>query len=139
MQSLSNNAPHTPYQVASLPIALLIGDLLAFTIFVIVGRLSHGFTSDWLINVVRILTPFLIGWLVVAIPVGAYRVEGLRKPGWLLARTAAAWLLGNGIAFALRALIFQNNMTWPFALTSIAFTGLFILGWRACYLWWYNR
>ncbi|MBX2997937.1 MAG: DUF3054 domain-containing protein [Caldilineaceae bacterium] len=60
MQSLSNR-PHTPYQVASLPIALLIGDLLAFTIFVIVGRLSHGFTSDWLVNVARILTPFLIG------------------------------------------------------------------------------
>jgi hypothetical protein len=138
MQSISNH-PVEPARIFSLPAVLLIGDVLALLIFVIIGRLSHGLTDDWLLNVARIATPFLIGWFVVAIPAGAYRANRLTSPGWLLGRTAIAWLVGNGIAFALRALIFQNNVTLPFALTSVAFTGLFLLGWRACYLWWYNR
>jgi hypothetical protein len=138
MQSVSNH-PAEPARLFTLPVVLLIGDLLALLIFVIIGRLSHGFTSDWLLNVARIATPFLIGWFVVAIPVGAYRADRLTSPGWLMGRTAIAWLVGDGVAFALRALLFQNNVTWPFALTSIAFTGLFLLGWRIGYLWWYNR
>jgi hypothetical protein len=138
MQSISNH-PVEPARIFSLPAVLLVGDVLALLIFVIIGRLSHGLTDAWLLNVARIATPFLIGWLVVAIPAGAYRADRLTSPAWLMGRTAIAWLVGNGIAFALRALLFQNNVTLPFALTSVAFTGLFLLGWRACYLWWYNR
>jgi hypothetical protein len=139
MQSISNQPVEPGRRLFSLPAALVIGDVLALLIFVIVGRLSHGFTSDWLINVVRIVTPFLIGWFVVAIPVGAYRSDLLTSPGQLMLRSAAAWIVGNLIAFAVRAFLFQNNVTIPFALTSVAFTGLFLLGWRAVYLWWYNR
>ncbi len=139
MQSASNHPVKPGRRLFSWPLALLIGDVLALLIFVIIGRLSHGFTSDWLLNVARIVTPFLIGWFVVAIPVGAYRADLLTSPGSLMARAAVAWIVGDLLAFALRALLFQDNVTMPFALTSVAFTGLFLLGWRAVYLWWYNR
>jgi hypothetical protein len=139
MRSTSNNSAQVSEETFALPVGLLIGDVLAFLIFVIVGRTSHGFTNDWLINIVRIVTPFLIGWFVASFPLGAYRADLLQHPGSLMGRSVMAWLIGSGIAFALRAFLFQNNVTIPFALTSIAFTGLFLLGWRAVYLWWYNR
>lgn len=123
----------------SAPAALLIGDVLAFLFFVILGRISHGFTSDWLINVARIATPFLIGWFVVALGVGAYRRDRLRHPAAFLGWSALAVLAGDGVAFLLRSLLFQNNVTLPFALTTLAFTMLFVLGWRGIYAWWYNR
>lgn len=139
MRSTSNDSTQMPNGTLALPLALLIGDVLAFLIFVILGRASHGFSGDWLINVARIVTPFLIGWFVAAFPLGVYRADLLHQPGTAMFRTVLAWLVGNGIAFALRAYLFQNNVTIPFALTSIAFTGLFLLGWHAVYLWWYNR
>ncbi|MCB0115959.1 MAG: DUF3054 domain-containing protein, partial [Caldilineaceae bacterium] len=137
-QSVSKH-PVEPGRLPSVPVALVVGDVLALLIFVIIGRLSHGFTSDWLINVARIATPFLIGWFVVAFVVGAYRADLLTSPASMMARAAAAWIVGDLLAFAIRSFVFQNNVTLPFALTSVAFTGLFLLGWRAVYLWLYNR
>lgn len=139
MYTTSDDSAQRTGRQAAFPPALLIGDVLALLVFVVVGRLSHGFTGDWLSNVVRIAAPFLIGWFVAAFPLGAYRPDLLHRPGLLLLRTAPAWLVGNGLAFALRAFLFQDNVTLPFALTSMAFTGLFLLGWRAVYLWWINR
>lgn len=139
MQSVSKPPVNSDAPLLSLPPVLVIGDVLALLIFVIIGRLSHGFTNDWLINVARIATPFLIGWFAVALLIGAYRADLLRAPTALLWRSAVAWIVGDLLAFALRAFLFQNNVTLPFALTSVAFTGLFLLGWRAVYLWWHNR
>jgi hypothetical protein len=138
VQFLSQGTSNRPL-LSQVPVALIIGDLLAFLFFVVLGRASHGFTNDWLINVARIVTPFLIGWFVAAIPLGAYQVERLYEPRFFLVRTVMAWILGILAAFALRAFLFGNNVTLPFALTTIAFTGLFVVGWRAVYLWWYNR
>jgi hypothetical protein len=138
LQSLSQGSSNKTL-LSQVPVALLIGDVLAFLFFVILGRASHGFTNDWLINVARIVTPFLMGWFIVALPIGAYRGDLLKNPKALLGRSTVAWLLGVLIAFGLRAYIFGNNVTLPFALTTIAFTALFVIGWRAVYLWWYNR
>jgi len=105
-------------------------------LFVVIGRISHGMTNDWLVNLLRIATPFVLGWAVAAIVVGAYQPGLWRKPAGFLARSAAAWLLGNGLAFLLRHFLMQDRITLPFALTSIAFTGLFLLAWRIVFLIW---
>ena len=139
MKSLSQPGIGDARSVFSAPVALVVGDILAFLLFVVVGRISHGFTSDWLVNVARIATPFLIGWLVVSLPIGAYRASRLAAPASFLGLSIVAVLAGDLVAFFLRAVLFQNNVTVPFALTTLAFTTLFVVGWRAVYVVWYNR
>lgn len=107
--------------------------------FVVIGRLSHGMTTDWLVNLARIATPFVLGWLAAAFLLGAYRPYLWRTPGPFLVRSVAAWLLGNGFAFLLRHYLMGDRVTMPFALTSIAFTGLFLLAWRLIFLVWPSR
>lgn len=116
-------------------VALLgIGDLLMLLLFVVIGRISHGMTSDWLVNVLRIATPFVLGWGVAAWAAGAYRPGLWLEPAHFLARSAAAWLPANGLAFLLRYFVMQDRVTLPFALTSVGFTGLFLLAWRLLFL-----
>lgn len=136
MNSVREKSVSSPVRA---PLILALGDGIALLSFVILGRISHGFTSDWIVNVLRISTPFLLGWFVLALLLGAYRLDLLSRPSVMMGRSALAWIGGNLVAFAIRAWFFQNNVTLPFALTSIAFTGLFLLGWRALYLWWVNR
>lgn len=103
-------------------------------LFVVIGRISHGMTADWLPNVLRIATPFVLGWALAALLLGAYRPGLWRNPHQFLLRSAAAWLLANGLAFLLRAAVMGDRVTLPFALTSIAFTGLFLLVWRLLFM-----
>ena len=108
-------------------------------LFVVLGRISHGMTSDWLINLLRIATPFVVGWAIAALITGAYRSQLWHKPTDFLTRSSGAWLLGNGLAFLLRYFVMQDRITLPFALTSIAFTGLFLLAWRIAFLVWQTQ
>jgi len=115
---------------------LAAGDLLMLLLFVVIGRMSHGMTSDWLVNLLRIATPFVLGWAIAAIATGAYRPRSWQKPTEFMVRSVGAWLLGVGLAFLLRHFLMQDRITLPFALTSVAFTGLFLLVWRVGFLVW---
>ncbi len=117
-------------------VILALGDLAVLLLFVVIGRMSHGMTSDWLVNVVRIATPFVAGWAIAAFVIGAYRPNLWQRPADFLRRSAAAWLLGVGLGFLLRYFVMHDRITLPFALTSVAFTGLFLLSWRSAYLVW---
>lgn len=143
MHSLSERSSsfgaENPNRNRTITLTLLVGDLLAFLVFVMVGRLSHGLTSDWLINVARIATPFLLGWAVAALMLGVYRPRLLRTPTRFLLLSAAAVVLGDLIGFGLRAWLFQNSVPLTFALTSVAFTLLFVAGWRGIYVVLFNR
>ncbi|RME58845.1 MAG: DUF3054 domain-containing protein [Caldilineae bacterium] len=131
-RTASSNTPSTT-------ITLLVGDVVMLLLFVVVGRLSHGLTQDWIPNIARIATPFLIGWLVAAFAVGAYRENLVDRPMAFLARSALAWLVGDALGFLLRAFVFQDIVIRPFALATLAFTGLFLLGWRCIFLIWARR
>ncbi len=98
MQSITEKSSPSPLAA---PLTLAIGDGVALLVFVILGRISHGFTNDWLINVARIVTPFWIGWFALALLLGVYRADLLPKPASLMARSALAWVGGNLVAFAL--------------------------------------
>ena len=124
--------------VARLPSrrVLAFGDLLAFLLFIILGRMSHTTAgpADWLLNAPRIGAPFLMGWAVAALIFGAYSRGRLSARRFLL-NSLLAVLVADLIAFALRAYLFANNVTLAFALTTLAFTVLFVVGWRLLYLW----
>ena len=114
--------------------ALVIGDLLMLLLFVALGRISHGMTSDWLINLLRIATPFVVGWAIAALLFGLYRSHLWDMSGVFLCRSALGIVTANGFAFLLRRVLFQDRVTIPFALTSLVFTALFVLAWRLVFL-----
>ncbi|MBI3958542.1 MAG: DUF3054 domain-containing protein [Chloroflexi bacterium] len=133
MKSSPHNTSTSKLSFWQLP-ALAVGDLLMLLLFVVIGRISHGMTSDWLVNVLRIATPFVAGWFITAFLLGLYRPHLREMPGAFLARSAAGVVVANGLAFLLRSAFFQNRVTIPFALTSLAFTALFLLAWRLLFL-----
>lgn len=138
VSSSPQSVTETPSSARKISV-LASGDLLMLLTFVIIGRISHGMTSDWLVNVLRIATPFVLGWVIAALLFAAYRPWLWRRPTDFLVRSAAAWFLGNGLAFLLRHFAMQDRITLPFALTSIAFTGLFLLAWRIAFLVWQTQ
>jgi Na+-driven multidrug efflux pump len=138
--SASTPSGHSEQQKQANPAAILIvGDVLAFVIFVVLGRISHHMTSDWLVNVARIATPFLLGWFVVGVATGIYRRDLVGRPTVFMLRSVVTWVLGVPLGFLLRKFVFHDNVTVPFALTSLAFTALFLIGWRGVFSWWFNR
>lgn len=115
---------------------LAAGDLAAFLIFVILGQVVHNGARpvDWLTQGPRIAAPFLFGWMAAALVVRVYPGPvPLPAPRFLL-NSLLALLLADLIAFALRAYLFVGAVTWPFALTALAFTTLFVVGWRLAFL-----
>ncbi len=69
-------------------LVLVVGDLLMLLIFVVIGRISHGMTSDWLVNVLRIATPFVVGWAIAALITGAYRPHPISTIRWGILRNS---------------------------------------------------
>ena len=119
---------------ASLPV-LLAGDVLALLAFVLVGLSSHQMTSGVVANVTRIAAPLLIGWFAAVLLVGAYRLPAPGTRGDFLRRSALAWLLGIGLGLLLRNTVFGSNFSPVFAIITLVFTGLFLLGWRTAFAW----
>jgi len=118
-------------------LALLVGDVVAITLFVLLGELSHGI--DPLANLTYIVTntlgPFLVGWVVVGVPAGVYsdtRGETLRR---VAVRTAGAWLGADVVAQAIRAtpFIVGGGSVWAilvFGAVSYLVGGLILVTWR---------
>jgi len=112
---------------------LFVGDLLAMGTFVVVGEISHGI--DPVANpalVADTFAPFLIGWLLFAIPAGVYSAAGRSDIKRAVAGTVAAWTGTVVVAQALRATaFFHGNAALTFAAVSLVVGGTFVLGWRA--------
>lgn len=110
---------------------LLIGDILALVAFLVVGLANHDRTDNLIADVTRIGAPFLLGWLAVALLIGAYRTTG--GPRAFLLRSVLTWALGIGLALVLRNTVFGGTFSLVFAIISYVFNGIFLLGWRAVF------
>lgn len=108
------------------------GDLLAIALFVGVGELTHGINP--LLNVGRFagtLTPFYIGWLLVAGLGGLYTTAAVRTVRAAVSRVIIAWVLAVGIAQLLRSTAaFPGNAAVTFALVSVLIGGTLLVFWR---------
>lgn len=110
---------------------LLIGDIVALVAFIVVGLANHDRTNNLVADVASIGAPFLIGWLVVAALVGAFRATGGARS--FLLRSVLAWALGIGLALVLRNTVFGHTFSPVFAVIAYVFNGIFLLGWRAVF------
>jgi Protein of unknown function (DUF3054) len=109
--------------------ALVIGDLVCFLIFALVGLRSHdeGYT---LANLVRVFVPFGAGWLIAGAALtfnGWPDTPRTTDPRRVLAEWLPAWLIG----LVLRAVVFGHGFVFAFAVVSLAFNAALLVLWRA--------
>lgn len=118
-------------------LGLIVGDTISFLVFASVGRSSHGEASGFgaISLVFETALPFILGWLVIAPFVGAFRTDPTEPPLGLLRRSALAWLIAWPICLGLRALIRQSSIPWTFALVVFITNMLLLLAWRAVFTW----
>lgn len=108
---------------------LLVGDVLAVYAFVLVGTLDHGFAIDP-VRMTLTALPFLIGWLVLAIPLGLYGTYAADLP-WTAVATLGTWAVAVVIGGFLRETVyFPGASPTSFLLASLVFGGLIVVGWR---------
>ena len=103
--------------------SLIIGDILVFIIFAIIGDTSHGKLSG-LASVghsIVVALPFIAGWFLVSPFMGLFRRELLTQPRAMAIRTVWAWIPAWVIAMILRGIFFDHGIPAP------AFMGIALL------------
>jgi len=108
---------------------LIIGDLIVLYLFMMLGRMSHQESLGFL-AVTETAVPFVIGWLISVVLVGAYKLEQLQTYSGAAKKAVLAWLIGMPLGFIIRALILQRWFHWSFIAITLVGTLLFILAWR---------
>ncbi|MFD1587507.1 DUF3054 domain-containing protein [Halorientalis brevis] len=118
-------------------VGLFAGDVAAITLFVVLGELSHGIDPTAVPGYVitNTLSPFLVGWLLVSIPVGMYGPATDDSRSKLALRTAGAWFLADVVAQVIRATPYikggaslENIVV--FGLVSFTVGGTLLVFWR---------
>lgn len=122
-----SRVPLTPWTAV-----LVVGDVLALVAFVTVGALEHNIDPTAFVGrMVGTVTPFVLGWLAVALVGGLYRREATASLRNAVLWTLPAWVVAVLVAQALRSTsYFPGNAPPSFVLVSLFFGGLFIHGWR---------
>jgi hypothetical protein len=104
---------------------LLIGDLICFCIFAVLGLRSHeeGITLG---GFFRAALPFQVGWLFISLMLG--------KPGRAAidAREAARlWVPAWALGLIIRTIFFDRSFAVTFAIVSLLFNGVLLMIWRS--------
>jgi hypothetical protein len=109
-----------------------VGDLLAIALFVGVGEVTHGINP--VLNPGRFagtLTPFYVGWLLVAGVGGLYTAAATGTVRAAVGRAIVGWVVAVGIAQGLRSTaLFPGNAAITFALVSVLVGGTLLVLWR---------
>ncbi len=108
---------------------LLIGDLICFLAFALLGLRSHedGMTLNGLL---RAATPFQAGWLIAGLVPVFHEPESAHRRTGVLRRWAPAWVIGLG----LRTLLFGRSFEASFAVVAFIANGLLLLLWRSVFV-----
>ncbi|WP_458187911.1 DUF3054 domain-containing protein [Haladaptatus sp. NG-WS-4] len=105
---------------------LVVGDVLVLAAFLIVGELQHGVSPiENPLLVADTIAPFLVGWVVGSLVVGAYGTRA-RQSVWDAALLAGGtWLVAAAIGLLLRSTrYFHGSAPWTFAAV-VTSVGLF--------------
>ena len=111
---------------------LIIGDLIVLYLFTMFGRMAHQQSLGFL-AVSETAVPFVVGWLIAAVLVGAYKPEKLQTYSGAAQKAALAWVIGVPLGLVIRALILQRWFHWSFVAITMVGTLLFILAWRMAF------
>jgi hypothetical protein len=119
-------------------VVLVVGDIITIIVFAIIGRSSHGEAAGpaAMLDVLGTAAPFLLGWLLVAPWLGAYRIEsGSEQPlgryPVFLRRTVLAWVAAWLPSLMLRAFFLQRGIPFSFAIVTFLTNLVLLGGWRS--------
>lgn len=110
-------------------------DGLLIAALAIAGRAHHGYPIlGQPLETIETAIPFLVGWLLLSIPAGAYARDTLTSPRTAARVTVVAWLAAANVGLLVRsAPFFTGGTAWPFPLVMNG-TGLVVLvAWRLTY------
>ncbi|GCE25886.1 hypothetical protein KDA_13700 [Dictyobacter alpinus] len=99
---------------------LVFGDILAFIIFAVIGRQSHGEDAG-LSAILRVLWtafPFALSWFLIAPFMGAFRRDLMNEPKQMARKTAWAWVASWPLGVILH-FVFEQSL--PTAVTALTF------------------
>ena len=115
---------------AALPLA--VGDLLAILGVLTYGMIEHAtFLPE---RAVGVYAPFLIGWAVAAVLIGAYAPGAAESAKAAIPLGLRAWVLAALIGFGLRwTPVFPGDLAIPFVVITLVLTGVLIGGLRWLY------
>jgi hypothetical protein len=113
--------------------SLVIGDILVFIIFAIIGDTSHGKMTGLasVLHSIVVALPFIAGWFIVSPFMGLFRRELLTQPRQMAIRTLYAWIPAWVIAMVLRGIFFDHGIPAPaFMGISLLFNAALLEVWR---------
>jgi len=116
---------------------LYFGDVVAIFLFAAVGRGSHQLAAgaDALLVTFNTAAPFIIGWLLVAPWLGAFRPQAVANYKAAI-RTVAISILPSLVVGALVRALFEGHFSpWAFYVVTALFLALFLMIWRLVYTW----
>jgi len=114
-------------------VGLAVGDLLVLAGFLALGSMNHGVDPVAMPGrVAGTIAPFLAGWVVGALAVGAYAPGTGRSVRTSVLRAVGAWVVAAPIGLALRSTAyFHGSAPWTFALVVTAVGAVSFAVWRA--------
>jgi hypothetical protein len=125
--SVRNRLPNT-----ATALAVLLGDLAVVFAFVAVGQYKHGyFFWEFPRRTVVVLSPFVVAWLVVALPAGLFSDRTLTSYRDTALLLVPAWVCASLLSGAIRrTALIPGNAPVSFLLVNLVFGLLFLGTWR---------
>lgn len=115
----------------AMPGWLAIGDLVAIGLFLAAGELRHYSPGPAVERLPGTMLPFVIGWGIAAVVLGAYAADALESSSLAAVRGAVTWIGAAAIGLAIRATPYFHGGVEPTFAAVIAAVGVVSLGvWR---------
>jgi len=90
-------------------------------------------------GVVETALPFVLGWSIAAIFLGAISVPRGSALSEIVKRSAVTWVLAFPFIVVLRALLLGRWSPWTFYLVAFTVASVMLLGWRLLFALWERR
>lgn len=120
---------------AAAPMA--IGDVLVLAVLFAMGTVRHNGVSvltDRPLYVLATIAPFLIGWTIASLPLGAYSIGAAESSTAAIYLAVRAWLVADVIALGIRATPFvHGGVALSFVIVTVLFGSVGLAVWRAVY------
>ncbi|MGG4453911.1 DUF3054 domain-containing protein [Brevibacillus porteri] len=108
---------------------LLLGDLIAFVLFVYYGKIIHNYPVT-LMGMIETLAPFLVGWIIAILLFKSYGQRTYESAGRQLLSALITWTVAAPIGLLIRSWWTGVPTTLIFAGVTYFITLAFLLGWR---------
>lgn len=115
---------------------LLLGDVVVLVLFAITGRRTHEEAAG-LAAAGAVLTtaaPFIVGWLVAALALGAWRFERTATLASAVRWTLLVWVIAAPLALVLRAVVIGRVSPLSFYVVASTVPLVMLLGWRVAFV-----